>query len=100
MTGLDASRDRVVEICVERVMGGRRTGFLCTLLDPGERVGGAAHVHGIDAAKVSGAPRFESVARDVRELLDGATLVAHAAAWDVRFLAEEFRRAGAAFDVV
>ena len=94
MTGLDAVRDRVVEICVERVVGGERTGFVCTLLDPGERVGGAAHVHGIDAAQVSGAPRFESIAGDVLALLDGAILVAHAAVWDVRFLSAEFQRAG------
>ncbi len=94
MTGLDAVRDRVVEICVERVVGGERTGFVCTLLDPGERVGGAAHVHGIDAAQVAGAPRFETIARDVHGLLDGAILVAHAAVWDVRFLSAEFQRAG------
>jgi len=92
MTGLDAGRDRVVEICLERVVGHRRTGFVCTLLDPGERVGGAAHVHGIDAARLSGAPHFESVARDVLAVLDGAILVAHAAVWDVRFLLAEFRR--------
>lgn len=99
MTGLDAARDRVVEICLERVVGGQRTGFISTLLDPGERVGGAAHVHGIDAAKVCGAPRFESVARDVLGLLDSAILVAHAAAWDVRFLAAEFLRVNLEFEL-
>jgi DNA polymerase-3 subunit epsilon len=100
MTGLDATRDRVVEICLERVVGGERTGLISTLLDPGERVGGAAHVHGIDAAKVSGAPRFESVARDVLDLLDGAIVVAHAAEWDVRFLSAEFRRIHVDFERV
>jgi DNA polymerase-3 subunit epsilon len=96
MTGLDAARDRVVEICIERVVGGERSAFVSTLVDPGERVGGAAHVHGLDAAKLAGAPRFESVAGDVLASLDGAILVAHAAVWDVRFLAGEFKRAGMA----
>jgi DNA polymerase-3 subunit epsilon len=99
MTGLDVARDRVVEICIDRSVGDRRVGFLATVLNPGERVGGASHVHGIDAAEVAGAPRFEEVAADVLRLLDGAVVVAHAAAWDVGFLAAECRRAGVAFEV-
>jgi DNA polymerase-3 subunit epsilon len=94
MTGLDAARDRVVEVCIERVVGGRRVGGVNTLLDPGERVGGAAHVHGLDAAALAGSPRFDGIAGEVLAALDGAILVAHAAAWDVRFLVAELARAG------
>lgn len=94
MTGLDAARDRVVEVCVERVVDGRREGGVCTLVDPGERVGGAAHVHGLDAAALAGAPSFAAVAPQVVAALEGAILVAHAAVWDVRFLVAELRRAG------
>jgi DNA polymerase-3 subunit epsilon len=96
MTGLDAVHDRVVEVCVERVVGGERQKLLTTLVDPGERVGGAAHVHGLDAGALAGAPRFEAIAGEVLEALDGAILVAHAAVWDVRFIAAELRRAGIA----
>jgi DNA polymerase III subunit epsilon len=94
MTGLDAARDRVVEICVERVVGGRRAAFLCTLVDPGERVGGAAEVHGLDAPQLAGAPSFRSIAPELVATLDGAILVAHGASWDARFLIAECRRAG------
>jgi len=94
MTGLDAARDRVVEVCIQRVVGARCEVEISTLLDPGERVGGAAHVHGLDAAALAGAPRFESIAASVLAALDGAILVAHAAAWDVRFLVAELARAG------
>jgi DNA polymerase-3 subunit epsilon len=94
MTGLDAGRDRVVEVCIDRVVGGRSVGGLRTLIDPGERVGGAAHVHGLDAAALAGSPRFEAVAGDILAALEGAILVAHAAAWDVRFLVAELARAG------
>jgi DNA polymerase-3 subunit epsilon len=100
MTGLDMARDRVVEICIERTVGGQRVALLSMLIDPGERVGGAAHVHGIDAAQVAGAPRFEAVAQDVIGALRGAIVVAHAAAWDVGFLDAECRRAGLALEVV
>jgi DNA polymerase-3 subunit epsilon len=98
MTGLDAERDRVVEICIERVVGGATVQSISTLLDPGERLGGAAHVHGIDAAAVAGAPAFGAVAAEVLALLDGAILVAHAAEWDVKFLAAECARVGRALE--
>ena len=72
MTGLDAARDRVVEVCIERVVGGRARGARSARWStPGERVGGAAHVHGLDAAALAGAPRFESIASDVVAALDG-----------------------------
>jgi DNA polymerase-3 subunit epsilon len=99
MTGLDVTRDRVVEICIERVVGDQRVSLFSTLVDPGERVGGAAHVHGIDAAEIAGAPRFEMIAHEVIAALRGAILVAHAAAWDVGFLYAECRRAGFALEV-
>jgi DNA polymerase-3 subunit epsilon len=99
MTGLDVAHDRVVEICIERVVGGQRVALLSTLVDPGERIGGASHVHGIDAAEVAGAPRFEAVAAGVLATLRGAIVVAHAAAWDVGFLAAECRRAGLSLEV-
>jgi DNA polymerase III subunit epsilon len=99
MTGLDVERDRIVEVCVERVVGDRCVAEVTTLVNPGERVGGAAHVHGIDAPAVAGAPPFAAVAPAVAAALDGAILVAHAASWDVRFLVAEFRRAGCPFEV-
>jgi DNA polymerase-3 subunit epsilon len=94
MTGLDVACDRVVEACVDRVVAGQRAGLLSTLIHPGERVGGASHVHGLDAAKLSGAPDFPSVAGRVVAILEGAILVAHGAKWDVRFLLAECNRAG------
>ena len=95
MTGLDVARDRVVEVCIDRVVGGQRTAFVHTLVNPGERLGGNAHIHGIDAALVADAPPFAAVLGEVMAALDGAILVAHAALWDVRFLEAECRRIGA-----
>jgi DNA polymerase-3 subunit epsilon len=99
MTGLDAERDRVVEVCIERVEGDGAGARLSTLVDPCERAGGAAEVHGIAAEALVGAPPFARIAEDVRTLLSGAIVVAHAASWDVRFLGAEFARAGMAFDL-
>ena len=94
MTGLDVEKDRVVEICIQRVVGGAVVSELTSLVDPVERAGGNAHVHGIDLAALAGAPPFASLADRVLALLDGAVLVAHAAEWDASFLMMELDRAG------
>lgn len=99
MTGLDAKRDRVVEICVERVRGGAVEARLHTLVRPEGGEIGNVHVHGIDAAALAGAPTFAALADHVEELLTGAVLVAHGAAWDVAFVHAEMRRAGKGFTV-
>ncbi len=95
MTGLDAAKDHVVEICIERWVGGEQVASLVSLVSPPARVGGASHVHGLDATALAGAPGFPELATRVHDLLDGAVLVAHAARWDVAFLEAELARAGA-----
>jgi DNA polymerase-3 subunit epsilon len=95
MTGLDVTRDRVVEICIERVVRGEVVGRLSTLVRPDcDRIGGNAHVHGLDAAALQDAPSFASLLPEIERLLEGAIFVAHAAEWDVKFLVAELKRAG------
>lgn len=93
MTGLDPAVDRVLEVCVERVRGGRVEDRLETLVHPDERRGNV-HIHGIDEEALAGAPPFDRVAERVIALCDGAIVVAHAAAWDVAFLEAELARSG------
>lgn len=99
MTGLDAKRDRVVEVCIERVRGQAVDDRLHTLVRPEGGEIGNVHVHGIDAAALAGAPSFAEIAGRVEELLSGAVFVAHGAAWDVSFVHAEMRRAGRGFTV-
>lgn len=95
MTGLDVERDRVVEICVERVVGGECVGRLESLVWPGEeRAGGASEVHGLTSDALRGAPTFAELAPQLSVLLAGAVPVAHAASWDQRFLRAELSRLG------
>jgi DNA polymerase-3 subunit epsilon len=98
MTGLDLQKDRVIEICIDRVGGGERSDSLCTLLNP-EMPVGAQHVHGIDQAMVLAAPQFPSVAARVCTLLDGAVFVAHGANYDADFLNMELTRMSAPYRV-
>ena len=46
---------------------------------------------------VRGAPTFSSLAREVRERLDGCLFVAHNARFDFGFLKHEFARLGVPF---
>jgi DNA polymerase-3 subunit epsilon len=98
MTGLDPVKDRVVEICVERVRGSTVEKRLHTLvrpetMAPADAVGNM-HVHGIAATALLDAPTFAEIADEVTALFDGAILVAHGASWDVSFLEAEMARAG------
>src|SRR5262245_33173873 len=72
MTGLDPEKDRVVEVCVERVVGEKVELRVASLVNPDERAGGNADIHGLDAAALAGAPRFAQLADDVLRALDGA----------------------------
>jgi DNA polymerase-3 subunit epsilon len=94
MTGLDVTKDHVVEVCIERWAGGKLVGDVTSLVWPPDRIGGNAHVHGLDASALEGAPSFGELADLVTRMTEGAAVVAHAASWDVRFLTAEMTRAG------
>src|SRR3954471_7226253 len=70
MTGLDAKKDRVVEICIERVRGGAAEERLHTLVRPEGGETGNVHVHGIDVAALASAPTFAEIADRVAKILD------------------------------
>ncbi|MFB9903498.1 exonuclease domain-containing protein [Allokutzneria oryzae] len=99
-TGLSSGwHDRVVEIGVVLLdRDGAVTGDWCTLVNPGRDLG-PQHIHGITAAEVLGAPAFPEIAAELAGLLAGRVVVAHNLAFDARFLAAEFARAGMAVPV-
>jgi DNA polymerase III epsilon subunit-like protein len=92
-----AKGDRVIEIAIARVDAkGRIEDEYATLLNPQGRDTGAVFVHGISNDAVWDAPTFADVAGEILSRLDGAVVVAHNAAFEERFLAAEFARAGVA----
>jgi DNA polymerase-3 subunit epsilon len=98
MTGLDEKRDRVLQVCIERVVGGQLTERFLSYIDP-ERVVTNGAVHGIGEAELAGAPTFAEVGPRLRALLEGAVFVAHGAKFDLAFLEAEFARAGTPWEV-
>ncbi|HWV37434.1 MAG TPA: exonuclease domain-containing protein [Vulgatibacter sp.] len=95
-TGLNPfGHDRIVELAVVHVEDdGEITGAWETLVNP-DRDLGPQSIHGIRAADVRRAPRFDRIAGDLIELFEGRVVVAHNAPFDCRFLEAEFARLGA-----
>jgi DNA polymerase-3 subunit epsilon len=95
MTGLDPAIDRVVEVCVMRVVRGQIVDEVSSLVNPGAMslAGHGMKIHGIPTADIEAAPTFAELFPSLERALAGAALVAHAAEWDVAFLRAEFERA-------
>ncbi|WP_237173489.1 DNA polymerase III subunit epsilon [Paracandidimonas lactea] len=96
-TGLDpAQGHRIVEMaCVEienRMITGRN---LHLYLNPDrDSDPEALAVHGLTTDFLSGHPRFEEVAQQLIDFVDGAEVIIHNAAFDTKFLNAELRRCG------
>lgn len=94
-TGLNPQRrDRVTEVAIVTV---DRDGTVVdrweTLVNP-DRDLGVTRLHGITAAEVMDAPRFEDIAEELAWRLSGTVPVAHNLHFDAKFLRSEFHRAG------
>ena len=100
-TGLDAKRERLLEIACIHVDGRHSTGkVLHEYVNPEKEVEEAAfRVHGISWESVKEKPLFGEIAEDVIAMLKGRTFVAHNANFDVSFINMEFQRAGFNFKI-
>ena len=93
--GLSAENDRVLEVAVVRVRGGRPRDQWTTLINPGvEEDVGRTDIHGIKKDWLAEAPTFVEIAGDLLALFHGTLLVAHNSKFDVGFLEAELERAG------
>ncbi len=96
-TGLDPRRNRIIEIGIVYVKDGEVTKHQW-FVDPGtELPPEIVRFTGITPADIEGAPHFSTIADELYELLEGATIVAHNARFDVGFLTESFAREGFSF---
>lgn len=86
MTGCDPARDRICELAVHRVVGGRLASRLVSLVRPGTSVGASARIHGIDDDALRDAPSLAELQPALARALDGAIPIGHAVAFDLAFL--------------
>lgn len=100
-TGVDVAKDRIVEICLLKVMpnGNQESKVLRinpTIHIPEE----ASAVHGIYDKDVADCPTFKDVAPDVMQFLQGCDLGGfNSNHFDIPLLVEEFLRAGLNLDL-
>ncbi len=93
-TGLHPHQgDRICEVALQRVAGGRIETTLDSLIDPGRPLSaGAFYVNGIGPEQLVGAPTFATIVEPLLERFASAALVAHNAPFDVEFLRAELAR--------
>lgn len=89
-TGTSLAEDRVIEIGVVKVEGFAIVDERRWLINPMRPIPPeATRVHGITDRDVADAPTFEEIAGEFVDFLGEATLVAHNAEFDLRFLNHE-----------
>jgi len=100
-TGIDVSKDRIVEISVLRVDPDGKETWFTRRVNPGRPIPErATAVHGITDEDVKDAPRFDEIADQVYALIKDAYLVGfNSNRFDLPMLVEELLRAGIDIDL-
>lgn len=94
-SGLSPSSGRILEIALKRIdKNGKELDEYSTLVNPESEEVGATFIHHITPDAVKDAPTFEEIVDQIKFRMSGAIIVAHHAAFEDRFLAAEFKRAG------
>ena len=94
-SGLEPNSARVIEIAILLVNSkGEILEEYATLINPGNGQVGPTFIHHITEEAVQTAPSFKEVAGDILRLFENRVIVAHHAAFEDKFLASEFARAG------
>ncbi len=99
-TGVNVSRDRIVEISLLKVYPNGTEEVKTRRINPEMPIPAeATAVHNISDEDVKDCPTFKQIAKSLAEVLDGSDIAGfNSCRFDVPLLAEEFLRAGVDFD--
>lgn len=94
-TGGSAKLEKITEIAVYLHDGEKITGEFVSLVNPERNIPYfITNLTGITNEMVENAPRFYEVAKQIVELTEGRTFVAHNARFDYSFIRQEFKSLG------
>jgi DNA polymerase-3 subunit epsilon len=94
-TGGSARIEKITEIAIYQHDGNKITGEFVTLVNPERNIPYfITSLTGITNEMVEDAPRFYEIAKQIVELTEGRTFVAHNARFDYSFIREEFKSLG------
>ena len=96
-TGLDVTRDRVVQIGIIRNIGAKQlvNHRIDQLINPGQPIPDVAtQIHGIGDDDVREAPTIKAFFSQLTEALDGCVILGHHVAFDIAILRHEAQRVG------
>lgn len=99
-TGLNVATDRIVELCVVKVLVNGDTEIKTRRVNPTIPISAEAQaVHGISDEDVKDCPTFKSIAKSLANYLEGCDFAGYnSLKFDIPMLAEEFLRCGIDFD--
>jgi len=100
-TGLDISKDRIVQIAVLKIQPNGDKSELNLIINPEMNISESnAAIHGITNEKVKDAPTFEQAAAQIMEFIGESDLAGYNSnKFDIPVLAEEFLRVDVDFDI-
>lgn len=85
--------DRICQIAVVLTEGKRVKQTLDLLINPERTLSPSAiHVNGLDESKLSAAPKFAEIIKELDPVFDEAVVVCHNAKFDIQFLDNEYRK--------
>lgn len=94
-TGGSARIEKITEIAIYQHDGNQITGEFVTLVNPERNIPYyITNLTGITNEMVEHSPRFYEIAKNIVELTEGRTFVAHNARFDYSFIREEFKSLG------
>lgn len=100
-TGLNISKDRIVEIAILKVNVNGSEEKKCLRVNPGMPIPKeSSNIHGITDEDIKDAPVFKEVAKDIAKFIEGCDLGGYNSnRFDIPLLAEEFLRADVDIDM-
>ena len=99
-TGLDIAKDRIVEICILKIMPNGDEEVKTRRINPTISISEEARrIHGISNEDVKNCPVFKEIAKSLAVYLEGCDIAGYNSMnFDIPILAEEFLRADIDFD--